>query len=283
MESKSIYITELNMMNDQLFKAIFRSKEARKMVSSFLSSVTGLDRETLMKADYIGGELSKRKEYEKAKSSDVIVLIDNHNRIIVEMNQYYSDNMFEKNSEYAFSNILELTRIKDSIYPKVILINLDNMNKFKTKSPILIFKIRDDENHIENEMYSSVHLILANLVNSKYNKSVEKEIRKFSKFLKAKSLEELKEEFKGDDEYMAGIEKLEDLISDPNFAGAYDLEERRRAEMVDFHRTGLREGFEQGEKNKQIEIAKNMISMNMKVEDISKATELSIEEIESLI
>ena len=41
---------------------------------------------------------------------------------------------------------------------------------------------------------------------------------KFSKLLKAKSIDE----FEGDEEYMEAVGKLEELVMDPDFAGAYD-------------------------------------------------------------
>ncbi len=41
-------------------------------------------------------------------------------------------------------------------------------------------------------------------------------------------------------------------------------------------------GYEEGLKKSSIKIAKNMLSMDMNIEDISKYTELSISEIESL-
>ena len=116
--------------------------------------------------------------------------------------------------------------------------------------------------------------IFTNLVDDRYNKDVDEEIVKFSKLLKSKTIEELRENFEGDEEYMSGIDKVEDLISDPNFAGAYDIEERRQRELEDFHETGYREGV--------IEIAKKLLSMDMKVEDISLATGLTIEEINKL-
>ena len=211
------------------------------------------------------------------------------------MNQFDSDNQSEKNTTYLFSNILEANRIRDKKkYPKVILINLDAFNRYYTNVPILIFKIRDQFGHIENEMYTSLHLILANLVDDRYNKDVDEEIVKFSKLLKSKTIEELKENFKGDEEYMSGIEKVEDLISDPNFAGAYDVEERRQEELEDFYDTGYRKGKEAGiahgmevgmevaTKKSKIEIAKKLLSMNMKEKDISHATGLSIKEIDKL-
>ena len=77
---------------------------------------------------------------------------------------------------------------------------------------------------------------------------------------------------------MSGIEKVEDLISDPNFAGAYDIEERRQRELEDFHETGYREGITQ----EKIEIAKSMLNDNVEIETISKYTGLSIEEIKQL-
>ena len=44
-----IKITKINIMNDHLFKSLFRSIEARGMISSFLSSLTGIDKKVLMK------------------------------------------------------------------------------------------------------------------------------------------------------------------------------------------------------------------------------------------
>ena len=45
---------------------------------------------------------------------------------------------------------------------------------------------------------------------------------------------------------------------------------------------GLKKGEKNGEKKKAIEIAKNAIAMDLKNEDISKITGLSVKEIENL-
>ena len=109
-----------------------------------------------------------------------------------------------------------------------------------------------------------------------------KQIEKLIKFLKITSIQEMEKEFEGDDEYMACVRKVEDLSCDPNFIGYYDIEEARRQEMEDTWDTGLRMGREEGEKNKQIEIAKNLLSLNISLNDISKTTGLSVEEINNL-
>ena len=38
-------LKNINMLNDAMFKSLFRSIEARKMVSNFLSEITGIDKE----------------------------------------------------------------------------------------------------------------------------------------------------------------------------------------------------------------------------------------------
>ena len=210
-------------------KAFLRSKEARMIVASFLSEVTGIDKSVLMNATYTGGEIPKRRNYEKNKESDVMILIDELNRIIIEVNQFNTENLYRKNTEYAMASILEMTKRKSKRdgkgniqYPKVILVSLDNFNSFHTKRPILTFLPRDEEGHIENDLYQSIHIILDNAVNNEYNKDIPEEVVKFAKLLKAKSIDELVEEFEGDEEYMEAVGKLEELVMDPDFAGAYD-------------------------------------------------------------
>jgi predicted transposase/invertase (TIGR01784 family) len=81
---------------------------------------------------------------------------------------------------------------------------------------------------------------------------------------------------------MAAIRKVEDLSTDPNFIGYYDIEEARRQDLEDMKNTGIRIGMEKGEVNKQIEIAKKMINENEPIEKIMNYTSLSKEEIEKL-
>lgn len=292
------------MLNDTMFKALFRSIEAREMVASFLSSVTGIEKEELRNAEYQGGELPKKNLKEKGKTSDIIVKIEDHHKIILEMNQYASDKMFEKNTSYAFSIASETVLAGRKEYPVVILINIDNFNAYGSKEGILSFKLRDEYGHIETNQYHSIHLILENIVNNEYN--IDKEIRKIAILLKKRSLKEMEEEFEGDEKYMAAVRKVEELSTDPNFVGYYDIEEARKQELEDMKATGFRigheegkeagiregieqgikegieQGIEQGEKNKQIEIAKLMILKGIDMKTISECTSLTEEEIEKI-
>ena len=272
---------KIDVMNDALAKALLRSEEAREVVATFISKVAGIDKELLINAKFVGGEIPKKKIYEKNKESDVMVLIDENHRIIVEINRNSTNYIFDKNSSYAMASIIEMTRPRNTRFPTVILINLDNFNKYHTKLPVLTFVPRDEEGNIETNLYKSIHIILENIVNQEY--TIDNEIVKFAKLLRAKSIEELEKEFKEDDNYMKAVNKIEELLMDPNFAGAYDVEERRAFDMEDMRLTGKDEGIAEGKKKQQLEIAKNLLKLNtISIDDISKATGLSVEEIKEL-
>ena len=281
MQIEEIKTKKINMMNDALAKALLRSIEAREVVATFISKVVGMDKEILMNATYAGGEIPKRKDYERKKESDVMVFIDECHRIIVEINGSSTNYIFDKNSSYAMANIIEMTRPKNTKFPTVILINLDNFNRYHTKLPLLTFVPRDEEGHIETNLYKSIHIILENIVNKEY--TVDSDIVKFVKLLKAESIEELETEFKEDGNYMKAVNKIEELLMDPKFAGAYDVEEKRAFDMEDMRLTGIDEGkaigLNEGKKEKQLEIAKNMLKDIDDYNLVSKYTGLSIEEI----
>ncbi len=278
-----IKIDKINMYNDYLFKSLIRSIEAREIVSLFLSSLTGIEKERLYNASYQAGELPKSNKNEKGKVSDIIVKIDSSNHIIIEMNQYYTPNIINKNIDYTFSDIVQNIKINNR-YIKVYLINIDNFNKFKRKDPILYFELSNKYGDIESEMYKSIHIILPNFVNQEY--TIDKEVTKFINLLKMRSIEEMKSKFKNEKAYLKAIEKVEKYMEDEEFIGYYDIEERRKWEMNEMKLAGIEEGMKQGiEKGiekRNIEFAKQLKDKKIDIQIISETTGLSISEIEKL-
>ena len=275
---------EINLLNDAMFKALFRSEEARDIIANVISILLGIDKEKLIYAEYNSGELVKNKLFEKGKVCDIIIKIDNDNKIILEMNGSLNNNIFDKNATYSFTIINEGIR-KDGnkyIYPNVVLINFDAFNKFKTDKGILDFRIRDEEGHIETPIYRSIHLILENLVNKEYNK----DIKKLAEFLSIKDIDTLRKTYEGDKNYMACIRRVEELSTDPDFVGYYDLEEAHKQDLSDSYETGYDDGMNKGKEagkiEEKLEIAKAMLQDTNDHELISKYTGLSIEKIEKL-
>lgn len=217
--------------------------------------------------------------------TDLSILLENKRRIIVEMNQSFHRNIFHKNMAYAFSVVIETTEKNITKYPKVILINIDDFNYFKTDKPLLHFNIQDEEGHIETEMYTSIHLVLANITNPKYN--IDKEIQKFACFLKKTDLEEMGKEYEGDERYMAAKRTVKDLTTDPELIGYYDYEEERKRELAEekmFAREdGLKEGRKLGIEQNAIETTKKLLAMNvLSIEQIADVTNLSVEKVNLL-
>ena len=90
---------------------------------------------------------------------------------------------------------------------------------------------------------------------------------------------------------MEAVGKLEELVMDPDFAGAYDkgaktewlLEDMRLTGMHEGEVIGISKGRIEGKTEEKLEIAKNMLKENLDTAIISKITGLSKEEIESLL
>ena len=140
----------------------------------------------------------------------------------------------------------------------------------------------DEEGHIETELYNSIHIILDNVVNQEYNQDIDERIINICKFIKITTLTEMRNVYKGDENYMAAIRKVEDLSTDPDFVGYYDVEEAHRQELEDMRDTILEEGMEKGISQRNIEIAKNMLENNEPIEKIITYTSLSKKQIDEL-
>lgn len=279
-------LKNINLMNDALFKAFMSHQNNRDLVIDFIHSLTGIDKEVLRKGTFISGEeIPKKRITSKKQLTDFSIRLGNKQRIVIEMNQSNPSHIFDKNVLYAFSVVVELSHKNMDEYPQVILINIDNVNVFKTDKPILNFKIQTSDEIVESEMYESFHLVLANIHNPKYN--IDKEIVAFADFLKGKDLKKLANDYKGSEKYMAAIRTVEDLTMDEDLIGYYDYEEAKEQELREAKayakKTGREEGFEQGAKETAIEVAKKMFGIpNITIEQIAECTSLSLEEIEKM-
>ncbi len=287
---------EINLCNDIIFKYIVQSDEARDVVITFLQHITSIPREELEKAKFVSAELPKMAEKEKLRRVDILVQLKGGDRIIVEMNGYNSENIFAKNAQYAFAQNLTNTPPNVKKYPKTMIINIDNFNKFKDKDAVLPFYIQDGKGHIETELYVSYHFILANAVSDTYNK--DEELKKFAKFLKCKTIKELEQFGKENEEYMSIYERIRKLLDGEELLDVYDKEQMHEEEIAYSRKEGEECGIAIGEERgiaigeergiaigkseEKTEIARNLKKLNIPISDIMKATGLSIKEIKML-
>ena len=266
----------INLMNDALAKSILRSKEARGPVIKFLSGITHIPKRKFKDALFVGGEIPKNHKKEKGKVSDVMCILRD-TIIIIEVNDSYYQNLFRKNSLYAYATLVSSIPVNAEEYKKVILVNIDSFNHFKVEEPILTFTTRCKELE-EHGLYTSYHVILANITSTNYN--IDKDVRKFGEFLNSKlTIKELKVKYEGDEEYMDIARKVEQFMKDNNLVQYYDLEASHKFEVEDSFNTGKNEGKKEERITRSMEIAKNLLNLNIDLSTIMKSTGLSKQEI----
>ena len=270
----------INLMDDNMFKTLFSSVEARGIITNLINCITGIPKEELEKANFNSVELNKNNIKEKKKISDIIIRIDDNKRIILEMNKDYYNGLFEKNTSYAYNLINITTSINNKrVYPRVILINIDNFNHYNTDKVLLHFMtLEKSEGYKENDLYNSYHLVIENAIKTNYN---EDEIKKFSMFLSMNNIKEMLTTFKGDNEYMAGIVKVEDLLKDVDKYGLlyepedvselvleYKIEQAEKVAMEKGMQEGIKKGIEQTKKESTIELYKNGVSKELIIKSL---------------
>jgi len=290
---------------DEMFKQIM--KGCPKYLADLLYQIIGLD-PTVTLENMIVQDTNHVISHilEKRKRSDVIIQVENH-IINLEMNEEFYRGLYEKNEAYMRRLGSEMIQIgEDYDDKKFIQINFDYFTPFDERL-VVEFRIMDVERHIvEVENYVKYHINLAKVVEKYYNESEKDHLSKLEKELLILVLDdknEIKEISKGDVELMEVGKKIEDLSFDINMIGLYDVEEDRR--ITDYLKTkyklekaeeeglqrgmekgiekGMEKGIEQGEKNKCLEIAREMLKEGLEPSLISKITSLSSSELEKLL
>jgi len=163
----------------------------------------------------------------------------------------------------------------------VVQINFDYLNDFDKDDErvVIAFQLKDEENrYILEENYVNYHINMEKVREKYYNKEKLTKLEKIIMMLQLEKKEELKKLALKDAELIGMEKKIEDMSKDPNLVYFYDKE--KTMQMV--HDIDVEDAFENGSKQKQIDIAKNMISKNIDINLISELTELSLEEIENL-
>jgi len=199
---------------------------------------------------------------------------------------------FKKNTTYAYSIYSQNVKRKNGkvVYPKLYLININNFNAYDTKEAIQYFDFKDQNDVLENKTKDgckSIHLVLANIIDTRYNKGVPENIIRYAKFLKANSIEELRKISKGDEEFMDAVKKVEELMQDEEFIGLYDKEERdlddRLAAEQYNRKLGLEQGREEGQNQERKIMIKRMAENNFSIPQIANLYQISSNEVQNYL
>ena len=262
---------------DAMFKAIFCNPKNTSLLKGLIEKCLG---EKIEVIEIKSPEVVKKNIYEKGKVLDVLVYAGGR-YINIEINSSYYNGVHRKNSAYIFNK-----------YAMPEFIQIEFTNELPKNYPVLgKYEYIDEKTKIKR---------VDNLVTYEYNISkIKEESKKGNRlydFVAALdfNLEEIKK-YCGDDEYMKKFSKelkrLNDDIEFTEFLSAEEEARKTQNTLINAAKTeglelgiiqGKKLGIDEGIKKRNIEVAKNLLKLQMKVSDIVKATGLSEKEINAL-
>ena len=277
---------------DAMFKAIFCNPKNTNLLKGLIEKCL---KEKIEVIEIKSPEVVKKNIYEKGKVLDVLVYAGGR-YINIEINSSYYNGVHRKNSAYIFNKYAEALKVGEDYLKMPEFIQIEFTNELPKNYPVLgKYEYIDEKTKIKR---------VDNLVTYEYNISkIKEESKKGNRlydFVAALdfNLEEIKK-YCGDDEYMKKFsEELKRLNDDIEFTEFLSAEEEARKTqntlinaakseglelgIIQGKKLGIDEGKKIGISQGKIEVAKNLLDLQMKISDIVKATGLSEKEINAL-
>ena len=276
--------------NDKVFKTIMADEDNKKMLIKFLERILNKKIEELT---YLKNELTINYPLEKRKTVDVLVKTEDL-YIHLELNNGYNDYLHMRNFCYFTNiyskktkagrnyNLKEIFIQINFTYKNIIKSRLDKNKILEDKELLRIYKVMDKDLKTYIENLEIWEFNMDRIMQIWYDNN-ESEIEKYKHLIMLDSnLDELEKLSKGDDLVEEFKEEIKELNENETYTSWLTPEEDAEFILNTEKSISYDEGLEKGKKNKQIEIAKNLLKTNLIFEDISKATGLSIEELEKI-
>lgn len=265
--------------SDVMFKAIFGREENIKFPCKLLSYLIDMSYEDLLNnLKFTKNETGKEKKEDSNYRQDLVVTLDDVS-INIEMNNNSSEEIRERNISYMMR--LREDRKNKKNYNQIIQVNLNNYCYKEDNTIRRDFLISSTDNVILTNKIVMIDIYLPNIKKKMYNKGI-KALSEMERFLLI-GLEENKQkalEYVGDDIIMKDLEeRISDWTLSDDLRESYDKEWALKDEAK---REGVIQGIEQGMKQGKSDIIKKLLESGMKVEEISKITDIPVEEIQHI-
>ena len=277
---------KISILSDTMLKAMFQNENRIKYSAKFLSYFIDVDYDDILNNICLAkNELDKNNENDKGERCDYVALLSDTS-LNIEVNNNSSLEVLERNMEYAHRLYSKKIRRGEENYQytQVIQFNLNNF-AFKGNDKIVdIYTVTNDDNIGLSNKLILVQIYVPNLRKKWYTKGIKSlsEEEKYILALVEMDLDKLND-LGGEnimDEY---VKEAEEVSFEGGVGEAYDKEWALRDQGYrDGISQGKVEGISEGKNERNIEIARNMLKDNISVESISKYTDLSINEINSL-
>ena len=275
--------------SDRAFKEVFMREDSKDILSKVLESVLKVKIEYIK---FLNLERNVDNINVRRKYFDMF-LDTNIGKIQVEVNADYDISKKIRNTAYICDTYSHLT-LKGEKYTDDILVIQINLSYENVKDKYINkIMIRDDDNdsYIKNFIIYDINMAKCKKLWYTKDKSFNEYKYIMMLDLEEEELEDLSKKDKVVSKYM---KTLEEVNKDPEFREYMSaeedarkmenshLDEARNEGLVKGRSEGRIQGLTEGRNERNIEIAKNMLSENMDINLIMKLTNLSEEEINSL-
>ena len=268
----------ISLASDTTFKYLWKNEKTNKWIKEIIEAKTNIDLNNYKLTDNEMNSGSKLKDYRTD-----ITLSNNKDTIIIEMNNDYYNSAEIKGRQYLFRKA-GYSFEKGENYNEIRTCTLIMFNNYLKKGfeeqAVINSWFGAHELDIKYEDIKMFEIFLPIFNNMCYHRSnkIDKRLRLFS----CKSYKEMYEIIDEKDPNYFIIKELERLGMNNKFIDEYDHEFVQKKLLNSIKDEGYEEGIAEGQKSKQIEIAKKSLEQNIDINTISIITGLSIEEIKKL-
>ena len=258
------------LKDDLTFKYVFSQEEILKdLINSFLDFVN-IKNDFILTNIQVQNYMLPNNQNIKGFFGDIVATLANGSIINIEMyKNTFTKREFKKSVSYLCKLYLDQMKKGEEEYEKikkVIGISFINNKYEEQKELINTYKFQNNkiiEKEEEGDM--ELYLVRLDLINKvRYNEYRKKRFLKWAKMLNAKTIDELKEIGNGDDVMENSIRVVNEWLEEGYRNGLNNYIEEKEFEAEE-------KGSMEASKN----IARNLLSLNMPIEDISKATGLT--------
>ena len=269
---------KLKLTNDFIFKKVFGKKGNESILKDLLEAILKIKIEKIeIQAEV---ELERELVDDKTGILDIEATIDENTVIDIEMQMQNQYNMKER-TLYYWSGLYYTGLQKNENYKinkRAITINIMNFDMFKEGPYHEKVELRRRYKNILLTDKLEIHFIQLTKFMKEARKEEDKELWNWLTFICNKNEEEVREIMEENKEIKKANEQLEYLTGDEAVRRMAFLREKAERDYV----TNMSGAKEEGEKNKTIEIAKEMLKEGMEIEKIIKITKLTDKELEKL-
>ncbi len=276
--------------NDRAFKEVFLKPDNSDLLKALLEFILKIkiDKLEIKKTELLSGNVNI-----KDKRVDAIVHTGNK-KIEIEINSQNKDYLHTRSTAYI-CNIYQSNASVGDTYNEdtdIIQVNL-TWGLGRNNDEMKIYKIMNEkgELYVKNFIIYEINMDYYDKIwYSKNEEEIKKNQYMIMLDLDKKELENMPKD-KIVDKYITNVTIVND---DPEFQKYMSeeedkkkiqnslLSEAKEEGISQGYTSGINDGISKGVSQEKVNIAKNLLSMNMPIEDISKATGLSINEIKGL-